>query len=459
MEAHATIIAMNIRFLILFIVLWSNHSFSSSADLLIEESNNYTGSEVFCHSPLENNGLNLYQHCYIRLIHKDDYYKDIAINFQVQTSTGNNLLESIPLVIGAYPMKIYIQSFSEVWSKYFFSGEVESFRAIINTNQSQLNSLINEIHRLYLEPELIGKYTLLSNNCVGGIVKLFKNSKIIKDNINSEFHPKDFSNWLIDNKVTYLPIQKISPNLIKNELVRIFDLTVEELALSKNWPLNSFNILQNNFYIDRSEVERTKLFRVLLYSDVNMPLSLRKKLSSLYRLKSSDSYARLSSLAQLPTSYYEGESFYDQKNQFNFSSEDILKFYFRHIKSLNSSFDSINNKINKYFSFHKLTSFLFKNVNKRKASLKLKMYNNQLLVGPCSYLTNNCSTHSNFFKDNAITLPLEVINNSFYFNGKNCGSLEISKNKIGDYCHLAINKSSKNSHTRVSLYIHFSKKD
>jgi len=459
MEGHATIIVMNIRFLILFIVLWSSLSFSSSADLLTKESNNYSGSEVFCHSPLENNGLNLYQHCYIRLIHKDDYYKDIAVNFQVQTSTGNNLLESIPLVIGAYPMKIYIQSFSEVWSKYFFSGEVQSFRAIINTNQTQLNSLINEIHRLHLDPELIGKYTLLSNNCVGAIVKLFKNSNIIEDNINSEFHPKDFSNWLIDNKVTYLPIQKISPNLIKNELVRIFGLTVEKLALSKNWPLNSFDILQNNFYIDRSELKRIKLFRVLLYSDVNMPLSLRKKLSSLYKLKSSDSYAKLSSLAQLPTFYYEGDSFYNQQNQFHFSSEDLLNFYFQHIKSLNPSYDSINDKINNYFSFHKLTSFLFKNVHKRKASLKLKMYNNQLLVGPCSYFSNNCSTHSNFFKDNAITLPLKVMNNSFYFNGKDCGSLHISKNKIGDHCHLAINKSSKHSNTRVSLYIHFSKKD
>ena len=120
-----------LKLILSFIFLFMNSLYASEIEMLKAERSNYIGAEVFCQKPNDTNILGLYDHCYLRFVHNEDIYKDIAVNFQVQTMTGIYPIEAIPLLVGSYPMNMYVEKFPSLWERYVISGDVNAKRQIL----------------------------------------------------------------------------------------------------------------------------------------------------------------------------------------------------------------------------------------------------------------------------------------------------------------------------------------
>ncbi len=425
----------------LFILFCSNLALAAENPILERFESNideYKGAEIFCHYPEESNQLDLFQHCYLRFVHKNNYYNDVAINFQVVTNTNNNLLEAIPLTFGAYPMTMLVQNFSVVWNTYFFKGEVKSFRSILNLADSELSNLKQSVIQFYNNPKLIGTYTLFNNNCVGGIINLFKHSNIISEITNDEFHPKRFSSWLIRSGLSTYPISQIKPNHTLKEAGKVLGKTIDELYQPSNWPEDSFKLLEENFFILLDPEGRRKMFQNLLLGRLNMPLSLRKLLSDKYKFLNNDDYQATTQLNSYTAESYQkfesGTHFEMVLNQIE--RKDTIHFLKAFVQ--NTEFES-----DKYASirdYYQITKpFIFNFDNHKNPRVKLKRAFGSYYLGKCPKDDPSCHPSHSFRKE-AIKLPIELVGNNAFLNGKSCDGKEIYKNKIGKSCYFLTRK-------------------
>lgn len=427
------------KILLFFILLFSAASaFSDENELqrLVRLQDEFIGSEIFCHSPETETELELFKHCYLRFVHTD-YSNDIAINFQVHPKAGVLAADAIPLIFGSYQMTMYVQNFSEIWNQYYFSGEVKSYRSILSLSKNQIKAVINEVNLWSQDISKIGHYTLFKNNCVGALIKLFKNSNVLDSSTPHEYHPGQFPKWLIQNGLTNFPIKVLKPANIRAQLEKILSLTGPSVHDVNLWPENSYELLEENFFIDSSPLVRRQMFQTLLYSGFDMPLELRRELSKNYKSRRRNSYKKLTQL--LP---------FDQEFYYSYAPAQLLmqnlsRWNLKELHELNKYSQARNNAnadLLEIYSSQVINSNS-RNFGKIK-KVKLKIRSNSVQIQICR---QNASC-----RDEKLLIPIKRINSKIIFMGKTCELDSRSKN-LGNNCSIEIIK--KNNKQKI-IFVH-----
>ncbi len=280
---------MKLPFLIVILLL-SLSVFASEVSRLLE-AKNYRGIEIIINQSDDNSLGSSGGHAFIRIV-TDQYYNDVGVSFAADVKGQEIGWGIMPgLISGEYSSVMQIDPFTKMWENYIKVEKRGMQRYALQLSIAQVESVLLILNKWESNRTLLGDYKLLSSNCVVLIYRLLQEAKIISKQ-NAPVTPFELEQFIYRNKLSLFPSTEVS--FYNEELQALFSLlnrSAEDLQTTRNWPVNSFELIQNylNAHIDNRNQE---LFvKKILFLFEFMPLSLRKDLVRIYNYRSNSKFS------------------------------------------------------------------------------------------------------------------------------------------------------------------------
>ena len=142
-------------------------------------------------------------HGLLRLIDDDPYWvNDVVISFSALSYEESYSMRKS--IVGSYSITPQVMNLHEYWGLYTKKEERDLKRYVINLNPKQLNDFLDTLFTHIRNPELLDKYTFLSNNCIGVITKLFVEAGVTKKKSIAKV-PTAVGSWVEENELSLYP--------------------------------------------------------------------------------------------------------------------------------------------------------------------------------------------------------------------------------------------------------------
>ncbi len=162
----------------------------------------------------------------IRFIDNDDSWSnDIVVSFGYevrQDEQKGRFSEAISAIRGGHQLTMTTTTLGEVWNRYELGQARNLSRVVVPTNENIRREILQKIERWNIQPEELGNYTLLGNNCVSVIVDLLKESGVPLRK-SSVLRPNAFTRNLFESGATWMaPLHfKSKLQVLKNHQIEI----------------------------------------------------------------------------------------------------------------------------------------------------------------------------------------------------------------------------------------------
>lgn len=279
---------------LLFLLLLCN--INIVAKTKIPEINEISGIEILLASGSDASINTKYGHTFIRLLDHDDIWSnDTVMSFGYEVIPNQNKLDAIKEILkttyGEFPLVMNVTTLGQLWTRYEVNENRNIHRHIVPTNQTIRNEISNTLKEWKNSPNLLGGYTVLSNNCIGKLEELLKRSGVPL-RVTSIVKPMSIHKYLVESNVSFMAPVKFNS---KENILREFGLSEHKRHIFSKEEFQK--ILKN--YSDHE-------LKQLLAFNIKLNLSMIRKIRTsrgVYLNKKS--FDKLVGIKKLPQSIYE----------------------------------------------------------------------------------------------------------------------------------------------------------
>lgn len=203
---------------------------------------NIIGVELALADKIDSRFESSWGHSLIRFVDNDkDPYNDIVISFSALIHSKENMY--LKATFGAYNVIPDTQKLRSFISTYMIN-ELRTLKFLpIQTTPDQRAKLIANIANWLEDPQYFGKYTFISNNCMGVLKNLLLDSGIKHYRLGSKT-PTSYADWAYKGKISTLP-ERVTVNPQRAFLIFIetTKLSEEQAFMAAPWTKSQLTLL------------------------------------------------------------------------------------------------------------------------------------------------------------------------------------------------------------------------
>lgn len=447
----------------------------------LNESKELIGIEILLANPNPERSAERFGHTMIRFVYTgfDEnfkrphrYFQDHVASF-VPDPLGDqvNLLNS---QLGTIPLTLELRSFGNFASAYISNSKRSIRRFIIPTTKEERESIKAKVDGYIQNPDQLGGYKLLFNNCTTILAELLDEVGLLKVD-KGEFLPTSTEEWLVRNRVLYIPSSLYSNfKPVYTELANTLGIAEDKLRDHQTWPEDAARLIHENLYKDRTPRERERAIKLIIsVMDKELPYLVFNQLIYQYGYSFREGFFRdkeeLLKLKAYPRNMYEkcldskcAQEIVDEMKKLH-NKQEVQS----HIQNLYAGYLTSPRAV-KSLGWELVTEFAVASATKRNVYTKsfvgkrFKRVDTHLKITkqgiradlsfiktatpePRSILAGTKTRH---------LLPFEMKNKNIYFEGKLCGSIVNNNVQFIPACrvHSLYNRST-NSYTLDIVYL------